>query len=418
MSYLNKTIFKTILPLFILLFTINACGTSDSKEDDESTDQSEALITWLNEVYEANLMLHPEDLTSVGRKERYSELNDMSEEFQLAKLEQAKKNLEELHTFDVDKLDKDSQLSYRIFEDELKSQIDYEKFRLYDYPVSQMHGIQAGLASFMLNKHEIENVADAEAYIARLSSFKTAIDQVIANLKIREDKGIIAPKFVFPHALSDCVNIMGDKEKLNENLFILDLKAKMEKANLKEEDIAELTSSASETVTQIVNPAYEKLIDCLTLLETKATTDDGVWKFPEGEEFYQYRLEKMTTTSLTGDEIFDLGKSEVARIHAEMQSIMDEVEFNGSLQDFFKFMKVDPQFYYPDTEAGKETMLKGYKQIIDGMELRLDEVFHTKPKAKMQVKAVEAWREKSAGKAFYEEGSPDGARKGTFYANL
>ena len=92
MSYLNKTIFKTILPLFILLFTINACGTSDSKEDDESTDQSEALITWLNEVYEANLMLHPEDLTSVGRKERYSELNDMSEEFQLAKLEQAKKN--------------------------------------------------------------------------------------------------------------------------------------------------------------------------------------------------------------------------------------------------------------------------------------------------------------------------------------
>ena len=281
-----------------------------------------------------------------------------------------------------------------------------------------MHGIQAGLASFMLNKHEIENVADAEAYIARLSSFKTAIDQVIANLKIREDKGIIAPKFVFPHALSDCVNIMGDKEKLNENLFILDLKAKMEKANLKEEDIAELTSSASETVTQIVNPAYEKLIDCLTLLETKATTDDGVWKFPEGEEFYQYRLEKMTTTSLTGDEIFDLGKSEVARIHAEMQSIMDEVEFNGSLQDFFKFMKVDPQFYYPDSEEGKETMLKGYKQIIDGMELRLDEVFHTKPKAKMQVKAVEAWREKSAGKAFYEEGSPDGARKGTFYANL
>lgn len=419
MSHLNKSIFKSILPLFILLVTFSSCGDSNViQEDDATADQSKELKTWLNEVYEHNLMLTPEDLTSVGRKERYSELNDLSEEFQLAKLEQSKKDLEELHTFDVNNLDEESKLSYRLFEDELKSQIEYEKFRHYDYPVSQMHGIQAGLASFMLNKHKIESVDDAKAYIARLACFETSIDQVIENLKIREDKGIIAPKFVFPYVLSDCANIMGEKGKLDENLFIIDLKSKMEKANFKEEDIVGLIDAAKETVSYKVNPAYQKLVDCLTALETKATTDDGAWKFPEGNEFYQYRLEKMTTTSLTGDEIFDLGKSEVARIHAEMQNIMDQVKFKGSLHDFFKFMKVDQQFYYPDTEAGKETMLAGYKQIIDDMELRLDEVFITKPKAKMQVKAVEAWREKSAGKAFYEEGTPDGARKGTFYANL
>ena len=421
MSHPNKSVFKTIIPLCLLLITINSCGGSGSngdKEDEVSTDQSKELNIWLNKVYERNLMLLPEDLTTVGRKDRQSELNDMSEEFQLAKLEQSKTDLEELHKFDVKKLDEESKLSYRLFEDELNSQINYGKFRHYDYPVKQIHGIQSSLPSFMLNKHEIETVADAKAYIDRLVSFETAIDQVIENLKIRENKGIIAPKFVFPYALSDCANIMGEKGKLEENLFILDLVAKMEKANFKEEDIIDLTASASETISQKVNPAYQRLVDCLTLLETKATTDHGVWKFPEGDEFYQYRLGKMTTTSLTGDEIFDLGKSEVARIHEEMQSIMDQVEFEGSLQDFFKFMKVDEQFYYPDTELGKETMLAGYQQIIDDMELRLDEVFHTKPKAKMQVKAVESWREKSAGKAFYEEGTPDGSRKGTFFANL
>ena len=171
------------------------------------------------------------------------------------------------------------------FEDQLKSQIDYQKFRHYDYPVKQIHGIQSSLPSFMLNKHEIENVADAKAYIERLKSFETAFDQVIANLKIRENEGIIAPKFVFPYALSDCDNIMGDEGKLEDNLFIVDLTSKMEKANFNEEDKADLTAAAMETISQYVNPAYQKLIDCLTILETKATTDHGVWKFPEGDGF-------------------------------------------------------------------------------------------------------------------------------------
>tara|TARA_B110000908_G_scaffold46602_1_gene56822 strand:- start:135 stop:1334 length:1200 start_codon:yes stop_codon:yes gene_type:complete len=211
---------------------------------------------------------------------------------------------------------------------------------------------------------------------------------------------------------------MGEEGKLLENIFIKDLDTKMKKAGLNENDQVGVMIAAMDAVFGKVNPAYKKLIDYLTLLETKSKTDDGVWKFPEGDAFYQYRLEKMTTTSLTGDEIFSTGKDEVARIHGEMQDIMDQVGFEGSLQDFFKFMKVDKQFYYPDSEAGKTTMLAGYQQIVDDMEARLDEVFHTKPKAKMKVKAVEGWREKSAGKAFYEEGSPDGSRKGTFFANL
>ena len=416
-----NSLFKIISSILLFLLILSGCGTTESNDKDDKqveTDQSEQLKAWLNEVYERDLLLSPEDLTSLGRKERQSELNDMSEEFELKKLAQAEEDLATLQEFKMDNLDEESKISYRLFEDQLKNNIEYQKYRHYDYPVKQIHGIQSSLPSFMLNKHEIETVDDAKAYVERLKAFETAFDQVIQNLKIREKEGIIAPKFVFPYALSDCKNIMGEEGKLLENIFIKDLDAKMKKAGLNENDQVDVMIAAIDAVCGKVNPAYQKLIDYLTLLETKSKTDDGVWKFPEGEAFYQYRLEKMTTTSLTGDEIFSTGKDEVARIHGEMRDIMDQVGFEGSLQDFFKFMKVDKQFYYPDSEAGKTTMLAGYQQIVDDMEARLDEVFHTKPKAKMKVKAVEGWREKSAGKAFYEEGSPDGSRKGTFFANL
>lgn len=416
-----NSLFKIISSILLFLLILSGCGTTESNDKDDKqveTDQSEQLKAWLNEVYERDLLLSPEDLTSLGRKESQSELNDMSEEFELKKLAQAEEDLATLQEFKMDNLDEESKISYRLFEDQLKNKIDYKKYSHYDYPVKQIHGIQSSLPSFMLNKHEIETVDDAKAYVERLKAFETAFDQVIQNLKIREKEGIIAPKFVFPYALSDCKNIMGEEGKLLENIFIKDLDAKMKKAGLNEIDQLDVMIAAMDAVFGKVNPAYQKLIDYLTLLETKATTDDGVWKFPEGDAFYQYRLEKMTTTSLTGNEIFSTGKDEVARIHGEMQDIMEQVGFEGSLQGFFKFMKVDKQFYYPDSEAGKTTMLAGYQQIVDDMEARLDEVFHTKPKAKMKVKAVEGWREKSAGKAFYEEGSPDGSRKGTFFANL
>lgn len=413
--------FKIIAPIFISLLILNGCGTTESDDKDDTlvkNDESEHLKKWLNEVYERDLLMAPEGLTSVGRKDRQSELNNMSEEFEVMKLALAEEDLKRLQEFDINNLDEESKISYRLFQDQLKSKIDYQKYRHYDYPVKQIHGIQSSLPSFMLNKHEISNVEDAKAYVSRLKAFETAFDQVIENLKIREEEGIIAPKFVFPYALSDCKNIMGDEDKLEDNIFIIDLTAKMEKAEFNSMETLDIINFAMDVIVEHVNPAYQKLMDHLTILEANSTTDHGVWKFPEGDGFYQYSLEKMTTTSLTGDEIFSTGKDEVARIHGEMQDIMYQVGFEGSLQDFFKFMKEDQQFYYPDSEAGKTTMLAGYQQIVDDMEVRLDEVFHTKPKAKMQVKAVEGWREKSAGKAFYEEGSPDGSRKGTFFANL
>jgi uncharacterized protein (DUF885 family) len=101
-----------------------------------------------------------------------------------------------------------------------------------------------------------------------------------------------------------------------------------------------------------------------------------------------------------------------------MRKIMEKVGFKGDLQAFFKFMREDPQFYLPQTEEGQQKYLAMATQIVDDMKKRLDELFITKPKADIVVKAVEKFRESSAGKAFYNQPAPDGSRPGMFYVNL
>jgi uncharacterized protein (DUF885 family) len=129
-------------------------------------------------------------------------------------------------------------------------------------------------------------------------------------------------------------------------------------------------------------------------------------------------LQRTTTTDLTAEEIHEIGLKEVARIHDEMREIMKTVNFEGSLQDFFTYLKEDQQFFYPNTDEGKQQYIDSATVIIDNMRERLDELFITKPKADMIVKRVEPFREQSAGKAFYQAPAPDGSRPGTYYANL
>ena len=152
--------------------------------------------------------------------------------------------------------------------------------------------------------------------------------------------------------------------------------------------------------------------------KSQTTNDDGVWKLPAGNRYYANRLKTMTTTELSAKEIHQIGLDEVNRIHGEMRAIMLKVGFEGELQDFFKYLKDEPRFTYPDTDLGRENYLKEATRIIEKISERLDEVFIKLPKADLEVRRVEAFREKTAGKAFYSRGTPDGSRPGYYYANL
>ncbi|NNF16693.1 MAG: DUF885 domain-containing protein, partial [Gammaproteobacteria bacterium] len=349
--------------------------------------------------------------------------NDISDENAKRELEITRRELKELReTIDYNKLDEPTKLSYRLYVERAEQDIENFQYRLHNYPINQMYGAQSRLPSFLINIHRIDNETDARGYIARLNGIDEQITQVIENLKLRESKGIVAPKFVFPYAISDTKNVLSGKpfvsDALEDSALLADFKKKVANIEIDTQLREELITEASGALAESVKPAFGSLIEFLMEQEKRANTDDGAWKLPDGEAFYAMALKRTTTTDMTADEIHELGLSEVARIHEEMRAIMEQVEFDGTLQEFFEFMRTDKQFYYDETPEGRAAYLAKAEDIIDTMRGRLDELFVTKPKADLVVKAVEAFREKSAGKAFYQRPAPDGSRPGTYYANL
>jgi len=388
----------------------------------EIEEASEKLNNYFDAEFEKDVAESPMFQTQLGRKTDYGKWDDFSTLKYTNDLEKAKDRLKYLkENVEEEMLDKSTSLSYKLFKQDQENEIADYDFRFYDYPINQMHGYHSSLPAFLINMHRIDSVSDAQAYISRLNGMPKVFDEIVEELKIREKNGILPPKFVFEKVLEDSRNVIKGKpfaSSKETSTLLNDFKTKVEKLNLPEKEELNLIAEAEKALVASVQPAYENLIATLEDQQQRATTEDGVWKFANGEEFYTNRLKRITTTDLTANEIHEIGLSEVARIHGEMEEIMKKVGFKGSLQDFFEFMRTDKQFYYENTDEGKAKYLAGATKIINTMKGSLEELFLTKPKADIVVKAVEPFREKSAGKAFYQQPAIDGSRPGTFYANL
>ncbi|RBP52797.1 DUF885 domain-containing protein [Arenicella xantha] len=392
----------------------------------DTVTESEKANALYDRFFEESIARSPETLSYLGRKERADEWDDRSDAAAEANLELSKSQLAELKELDRSKLDAPTALSYDLLKQSLEEDIADHKWRLYNYPVNQMFGTHSSVVSLLINQHRIGSVKDAENYVARLNGIAPLFDQLITNIEARTAANIVPPKFVFPHVIRDSQNIIkgapfddGEPSTLLADFTSkLDALASKDGTELSDEKKASLLTAASEAMKTSVKPAYEKLVAHLTELETKATTDDGIWKWKDGDTFYNVALKRTTTTDMTADEIHQIGLSEVARIHDEMRAIKDKVKFDGDLKAFMQFMRDDEQFYYGNDQAGKDRYLAEATALIEDMKGKLDGMFITKPKADLNVKAVEAFREQSAGKAFYQRPSEDGSRPGLYYANL
>ena len=375
---------------------------------------------FFEDTFNRDIMNSPVSQTYMGIKKDYGKWDDGSEERALADFEQKKADLVALNAINRDLLDDATKVSYDLKKQDLENDIADFKWRYYNYPVNQMFGVHSMIPAFLINQHQITDVSDAKAYISRLNGVTTVIDQLIKDLEVRADKGIIAPKFVFPHVVDSSKNILHGApfDSGNDSTLLADFKRKVAALDIADSERSALISDAEKALKAAVKPSYTKLINFLAQLEKRADERDGAWKFPDGETFYNNALARTTTTELTAKEIHSIGLAEVARIHDEMRAIKDKVGFEGDLQAFMQFMKTDKQFYYPNTAEGKQRYLDEATALIDNMKTRLDELFIVKPKAGLKVKAVEAFREKAAGKAFYQQPAPDGSRPGIYYANL
>ena len=285
--------------------------------------ESKRANEFFDKCWDENVARHPVDESFYGIKTHYDQLEDLSDEKAAADLKFRQDQLAKLkRDFKFDTLDAQTQLSYKLFEREVEREADEFKFRFDVYPVSQMRGVHAQIPTFLINIHKIDNMKDADAYVARLNAFPKLFDQLIVNLREREAKKVVVPRFVFPLVLDACRKVIQGEpfDSGGKPSPLLDDFTKKVSA-LKDVDPAErdrLLNGAKKALTDSVKPAYEKLIAFLEDQSKHANDDAGVWKFPDGAEYYKTALRYTTTTNLSAEEIHQLGLNEISRIHDEM----------------------------------------------------------------------------------------------------
>ncbi|MFZ9965808.1 MAG: DUF885 domain-containing protein [Steroidobacteraceae bacterium] len=370
------------------------------------------------EYYESN----PIAAAFQGMRLRYGEWNDGSEAGEEQRLAMARRHSEQLQQdIDREKLDAQGQLSYDLFLDQQRRRIEGWPWRLHGYVFDHRSGPHSWAPAFLINTHRVESEQDARDYVSRLRGILVLVADALERASRAEEQGILPPRWVFPQIVDGARNVITGRpfdDSAADSPLLADFRTKLGRLQLDEAQAAALMASAERAMLEFVEPAYEAVIAWASAAEARASGDDGVWKLPDGEAYYQQRLVDYTTTSLTAEEIHQIGLREVARIHAEMRELMGRVGFEGSLQEFFEFIRSDERFYYPDTDEGRAAYLAEATRMIEAMRERLPELFHREPKAPMVVKAVEPFREASAGKAFYQRPAPDGSRPGVYYVNL
>ena len=288
--------------------------------------------------------------------------------------------------YDVAALSPQDALSYRLFDAMAKRSASLFPYRDYGYIFDQMSGAQSQLPAFLINIHAVQNADQAADYVSRIEGLGDVIDTLTAQSRERADAGVMPPDWVYPYVISDVRNLLD----AGENSAVLeDFRGKVEALDLSAADTAALEAAATKAWNASAVPAYQRLLAEMERQQGIAPTDDGIWRFPEGEAYYAALLKNYTTTDLTADQIHRIGRENVSRIHDEMRAIMDQVGFEGSLQEFFEFTRTDARFYYDTREA----YLADAQARLDAMEAKLPEFFATLPKAPLQVKPVEAFRE-------------------------
>jgi uncharacterized protein (DUF885 family) len=380
--------------------------------------QGANLAAFFNAYDAAQLSLSPETKSYRGvRDADYGRWNPTGDETQVAQEKLLQATASALRdSFAPDTLSAEEKLSVELFSDIAARSAALFPFRNHGYVFDQMNGAHSDLPAFLINIHRVANESEAEDYIARLRGLGPQIDALNAESRERLAGGIQPPKWVYPYVISDIDNLLlsNADSQLSGQALLDDFRSKIAKLDVSAERRQALNMAAVKAWSESTAPAYGRLRTEMQRQQAMAPIDDGVWRMSNGAAYYRALLSQYTTTDMTATQIHDLGLSEVKRIHGEMRGIMAKVGFKGTLQEFFTYVRTDPKFYH----SSREAYLADAETKMAAMQAKLPEYFGVLPKSPLTIKAVEAFREKSAGKAFYQSPAPDGSRPGVYYVNL
>ncbi len=368
----------------------------------------------------------PETLTQIrilkGTPLRFyhNDLDDLSQEQGDKLIARLQRDHQRLQSYSDKYLTKSQRLSKQVLADFMEMQIAlYGEFQHHNYPVNQLFGVQNGYPEFMAVQHWVEDKKDAAAYISRLEKVGPQFDQVLEGLRIREAKGITPPTFVVDRVL---VEMRGFVDKpANENILYTSFAEKLDAVDPELAlDKDKWLTKAEQAIETDVYAAYGQLIAYFEELKPKTTSDHGVWKFPDGERYYNLKLKEATTTNLTADEIHNRGLAEVARIQAGILMILEGqgYDIDQGFAHAMQLLSDDPDQYYADTDQGREEILAEYRTILEEIDQQLAPSFALRHKSALEVRRIPEFREKTAPGAYYQQPSLDGSRPGMFFANL
>ncbi len=390
-------------------------------QDDAPPERNAELAQFLQVQHDFWLRRSPVTQSYRGLKTNYGKWDRVTDAWARIGRDAAEVQLMLLdRNFGETELSASDQLELDLWKASLEQRVVDYRWREHRFPVHHHRGLHTFVPQFLSSVHRIDDISDAEAYIERLGGVWPMFREQLVTLRDRQARGVLPLAAGFPKMIAACRNVLAgapfDGSK-TDSLLLADFRRKVAEIVISDKDRTRLLAAANDALLQSVLPAYRRMIDWLEAAQENAT-NHGIWNLTDGDEAYAAALAHHTTTNLSADEIHALGLEHVARIHDELDAIAERVGFTGTRAEFFEHLRTSDDFYLPDTDEGRAEYLARVHAVVDEMRAALPSLFITLPETPLVVKAVEAYREKAAGKAFYERGSPDGSRPGTYYANL
>ena len=397
-----------LLSLPVLLFMCS------SPQKSEVQTEQPGLDSLLASFYQDYLKFAPLNATVIGDN-RY---DDKLPNTITAAYREELKNLysryrEELVSFDRNSLMEADKVNYDILLWECDIALESLKFKDYLMPVNQFSAMHLMVGQMASGRgiHPFKTVKDYDNWLSRLSQYEAWCDSAIVNMKKGVAQGYVIPKALVKKAIPQFVSM--DHGPVEDHLYYSPVK--IMPADFSPEDKARLTKAFADIVGDHIIPAHKRMGDYLSKEYLNAARESsGIDAIPAGKEYYAFLIKYWTTTSMTADEVFALGKSEVERITKEMEAVKEQVGFKGDLKAFFASLKTKKELR-PFTDP--DQVIANYNAIHERMKPNLAKLFEKTPKMPFEVRRTEAFREASAA-AEYMTGSKDGSRPGVFYVPI
>lgn len=400
----------TKLLVTLLVFALlRLSHSADAQSKNGHFDAGKALNDFLESEWNYEMEQNPTRASSLGDRRWNDRWADRSLEAIRNHEEHTTDALARLAKIDRAQLSPPDQLNYDLFGKDLESDIEGAKFRTYLMPINQRGGPQT--LDELGDRLRFETVKDYEDWVARLRSFPALMEQEIALMREGARTHVMWPKIVLNRVPAQIDKQLVSKPE--ESPFYKPL-TKFPAA-ISSSDRERLTKAASEAIASGVLPSFQKLRKYFVDEYLPAAFEQvGVWQMPQGAEFYAYLTRRHTTTALTPQQIHEKGLSEVARIHGEMQAILEKVGFKGTLPEFFTKLRTDPQFFYKTPEE----LLEAYRALAKRIDPNLVKVFKTLPRTPYGVTPIPDKIAPDTTTAYYNQPAADGSRAGFYFVNL